>query len=251
MSESYNGWTLNSVGDAPDIGATSGCGTREVANLKSIVDKVGPPNAHRLLEIGSPTTGRLPVIDDATNYHSIASSVYREDSTNGYAGIGAVTPVGIIHALKDCSAASQKGFNKNFGPLGTGFTRDESAPMVNLADSGVLTDGNALNFSFAGNYQGMVGHGDMHAYLTGDGNSYFCRFSIRFATETTVSITLDIGDITGEGQKFFIADAGTGIRLLISASAAPNYNPILIVKNSFGQTADIAYNLYLRKCIFS
>jgi hypothetical protein len=303
MPETYQTWDINSVGDAPDNGTTPGCGTKEVANIKHIIDKVGPPNAVRLAEISSLVNGRIVIVHDAANYHvqgsptlnavdgglsiskpgdcyltfgdgdteklrvcrengtndlvvsstgNSAEVTFRMKQSNGDIGVGdAALPAGVLHVLKTVTGAIQRGINKNVGPLATGFTRDSVTGMVNLADSGVITNGSALNFLFAGNYQGMLGHGDIHAYLPGDGNSFYCHFSVRFATETTVAITLDFGDISGEGQKFFISDAWTGIRLLISASAGPNYNPVLIVKNSFGQSVDVSYDFHLRKCIFS
>jgi hypothetical protein len=302
MSESYNGWTLNSVGDAADVGAVAGCGTQEVTNWKNVVDKVGPPNGTRLLEIGSPSNSKFVKIDDAANFHATVSSILTElyngininkatgeaylslsaagfekiwiskeattndliiamsdagvtalriKQSNGDVAIGDVSPAGINHLLADLSLGVQRGINKNVGPLGTGFTRDTTAPLVNVSDSGVITDGNALNFLFSGNYTGLLGHGDIHAFDTVTGTSYYCHFSIRCSSTTgDCTITLDFGDISGGGQKFFISDAGTGIRLLISSSAGPNYNPYLIVKNSFGGSVDIAYNFHLRKCIF-
>jgi hypothetical protein len=166
-------------------------------------------------------------------------------------GVGVSDPNGVEHLLKDLSTNLQLGINKNVGPIGTGFTRDSTKPMINASDSGVLTNGNLLQFLFTGNYQGIFGHGEIHVYDISNGDSYFCHFSIRFVSEATSTITLDFGDISGGGQKFFIADSGAGIRLLITASAGPNYNPILVIKNSFGSSVDISYNLYLRKLLFS
>jgi hypothetical protein len=302
MPESYNGWTLNSVNDAPDNGTTAGCGTQEVTNLKAMVDKVGPPNGNRLAEIGTLASGRIVYIDDAGNYHVAGSTIFsqlegglflnktgevyfsfgdggyekiwltkeaatfdfliaasgagaatfRLKQSNGDIGIGNIAlPAGVLHVLKDVTGVIQHGINKNVGPLGTGFTRDSVAGMVNLADSGVLADERFINFQFSGNYQGLIGHGSMHAYDSSNGASHFCHFSIRFSSEATTTITLDFGDISGGGQKFFITDSGTGIRLLILVSAGPNYNPVLSVQNNFGHSVDISYDFHLRKCIFA
>ena len=44
MSETYKGWTINSVGDKPDSGTTPGCGTQEKTNWKNVIDKIGSPD---------------------------------------------------------------------------------------------------------------------------------------------------------------------------------------------------------------
>ncbi|MDD5394939.1 MAG: hypothetical protein PHE17_18125 [Thiothrix sp.] len=84
MPESYKGWTLNSVGD-PFVAteADIGCGAREVANWKAMIDKIGAPDGQALdtglllapvLAFYDPTSGVLGAPANGDRYIALATA---------------------------------------------------------------------------------------------------------------------------------------------------------------------------------
>ena len=195
-------------------------------------------------------------MDNPTNINQISTAPAIPlffDKVNGGFGIGTGTPQGIAHLIKE-TYDSQNGINMNVGPISSGHSeatnivRLASGAMVNLCDTVEFTADDHIDFSFAGNYQGMMGCGDIHFYDVGNGASYYGHFSLRFSGESAETVTLDYGD----SGNIFVSDSGTGIRLLKSLSEGPNYNPVFQIKYSNNNyPGELSYNIYLRKLIFS
>jgi hypothetical protein len=184
------------------------------------------------------------------------SSHFYEDSTG--VGLGTISPIGILQIEKNATNNAQLGINLNVGPEDSLLTRDITTPMVQLSDTvTAFNAGTAILFQFSGNYQGMIGHGDVHVYDSSWGDSYYCHFSLRFSNDSTTAVTLDYGDITGVNQQFFNTDStlvDTGVRLYINSYAGPNYNPLFRIKSNYDRNynkVQLSYNLYLRKILFS
>ena len=121
-------------------------------------------------------------MDNPTNINQISTAPAIPlffDKVNGMFGIGTGTPQGIAHLIKE-TYDSQNGINMNVGPISSGHSeatnivRLASGAMVNLCDTVEFTADDHIDFSFAGNYQGMMGCGDIHFYDVGIPTVRFC-----------------------------------------------------------------------------
>jgi hypothetical protein len=222
---------------------------------------MGPPNGKRLAETEDTVSlGAVPMCTDATNKRYGDSAIVQDSDNVTIGGVfiavpGSTKPV--LTVVRDTGAASENGEQMNVGPDNADsgvFTRDRAAPMVRLADSGVLQANTSLMsqlaLGFSGDYQGLMGHGDIHFYDRLNGSSAYCHFSIRFSTENASAVTLDFGDTSGPTPLFAPADSGTAIRIFVDQSAGPNYNPRLIIKNGYGTDVDVSYDIRLRKLVY-
>lgn len=157
------------------------------------------------------------------------------------------TSIGVLHVVKDTTANGQQGVTYNVGPIAPDMVRDTTTQMVEFADSFSQPTGGAavLTFGFPGNYQGLMGHGDVHIYDRGDGNSYYAHFSVRMVSEAGGTVTIDYGDSTQIGTG-----GGTLMDIDTTGSAGPNYNTILRLIYKDGLAYKSSYDIHLQSLTF-